>query len=55
VLIAPGDHLQSYLWHKVAGTHSIAQGLGQRMPVNASWSQETIDLLGQWIDLGCPE
>jgi hypothetical protein len=54
-LIAPGSHLESYLWHKVAGTHSIAGGLGQRMPVNDHWSQEDVDLLAQWIDLGMPD
>jgi hypothetical protein len=53
-LIASGDHLQSYLWHKVAGTHSIAGGLGQRMPVGSTWSQDDIDLLARWINLGVP-
>ena len=54
-LISSGSHLDSYLWHKVAGTHSVAGGLGQRMPVNVQWSQEDVDLLAQWIDLGMPE
>jgi hypothetical protein len=54
-LITPGNHLDSYLWHKVAGTHSIAGGLGQRMPLNVQWSQEDVDLLALWIDLGLPE
>lgn len=54
-LITAGYHLESYLWHKVAGTHSIAGGLGQRMPVNVQWSQDDVDLLAQWIDLGMPE
>ncbi len=53
-LIEPGDHLQSYLWHKVAGTQSIAGGMGQRMPVNHEWSDDDIDLLARWIDLGAP-
>lgn len=54
VLIAPGDHLESYLWHKVSGTHGIAGGLGTRMPVGGAWPQEDIDLLAQWINLGAP-
>ena len=54
-LIEPGNHLQSYLWHKVAGTQSIAGGLGQQMPLANHWSSEDIDLLAQWIDLGVPE
>ena len=53
-LIEPGNHLRSYLWHKVAGTQSIAGGLGQRMPVNHPWPDEELELLGRWIDLGCP-
>ena len=53
-LIEPGNHLQSYLWHKVAGTHGIAGGLGRRMPVSHSWSEEDIELLARWIDLGAP-
>jgi hypothetical protein len=51
-LIEPGNHLQSYLWHKVAGTQSIAGGLGRQMPVNHEWPKEDIDLLARWIDLG---
>ena len=54
-LIEPGNHLQSYLWHKVAGTQSIAGGLGQQMPLANPWSNEDIELLAQWIDLGVPE
>ena len=54
-LIEPGNHLRSYLWHKVAGTQSIAGGLGQRMPVRAKWTDEDVDLLARWIDLGAPQ
>jgi hypothetical protein len=53
-LVEPGNHLRSYLWHKVAGTQSIAGGLGQRMPVGDAWSDEDVDLLARWIDLGAP-
>ena len=54
-LIQPGNHLHSYLWHKVAGTQSIAGGLGQQMPAHSPWAQADIDLLARWIDLGAPE
>jgi len=54
-LIEPGNHLQSYLWHKVAGTQSIAGGLGQRMPPIQQWSEEDVALLARWIDLGAPD
>ena len=53
-LIEPGNHLRSYLWHKVNGSQSIAGGLGRRMPVSHTWTPEEIELLGQWIDLGMP-
>ena len=53
-LIEPGDHLQSYLWHKIAGTQSIAGGLGRRMPIHYAWPTEDIELLARWIDLGAP-
>ena len=54
-LIESGNHLQSYLWHKVAGTHSIAGGLGQRMPLDHQWSAEEVETLARWIDLGAPD
>ena len=54
-LIEPGNHLQSYLWHKVAGTQSIAGGLGRRMPINHEWPEEDIEMLARWIDLGAPD
>ena len=54
-LIQPYSHLDSYLWHKVAGTHGVAGGLGTGMPVGDNWSQENIDRLALWIDLGLPD
>ena len=53
-LIEPGNHLRSYLWHKVSGTQSIAGGLGQRMPALDQWSEDDIARLQNWIDLGAP-
>ena len=54
-LLVPGNHTESYLWHKVNGTQGIAGGMGQRMPTDQPWSEETIGTLGVWIDLGLPE
>ena len=54
-LLEPYNHLESYLWHKVAGTQGIAGGLGTSMPIGDTWSEENIDLLALWIDLGMPE
>lgn len=51
-LITPGDHLESYLWHKVNGSHSVAGGAGTRMPVGRAWAEDDVALLGLWIDLG---
>ena len=53
-LVEPGNHLRSYLWHKVAGTQSIAGGLGRSMPPDEPWSADDIELLARWIDLGAP-
>jgi len=54
-LLMPGNHMESYLWHKVNGTQGIAGGMGQGMPAEESWNQDQIDLLARWIDLGLPE
>ena len=53
-LIANRDHLQSYLWHKVNGTHAIASGSGSNMPLGGELSPQEIELLAYWIDIGCP-
>jgi hypothetical protein len=51
--IEPGDHLMSYLWHKINGTHLDVFGSGDRMPaVGAYLSAEQIDGIGGWIDAG---
>jgi len=53
-LIANRDHLQSYLWHKVNGTHGIAGGSGSSMPLGGEISSQEVELLAYWIDIGCP-
>jgi hypothetical protein len=53
LLVEAGDHEQSYLWHKVAGSHGSVGGSGSRMPRGAPpLSQGQIDDLANWIDSG---
>jgi hypothetical protein len=51
-LVLAGDHLYSYLWHKVNGSQSIAGGSGTSMPLGGVWSDDDIALLADWIDQG---
>lgn len=51
-LITPGDHLQSYLWHKLNGSQSLAAGAGTQMPLGGSLSDEEIAEIASWIDAG---
>ena len=51
-LVVAGDHLYSYLWHKVNGSQSIAGGSGTSMPLGGVWSDDDIALLADWIDQG---
>lgn len=53
-LIAPGDHLRSYLWHKVNGSQSLAGGSGTHMPIGTWLPESDIERLAWWIDAGCP-
>lgn len=52
VLVEPGDSLYSYLWHKVNGSQSIADGSGSSMPLGGLWTDEQIQRLADWIDQG---
>jgi len=51
-LVEPEDAAYSYLWHKINGSQSLAGGAGTRMPLGERWSDEDIELLALWIDLG---
>ncbi len=53
-LVECGDHLYSYLWHKVNGSQSIAGGSGTNMPIGAWLDDDEIALLAEWIDRDCP-
>lgn len=53
-LLSPGDHLDSYLWHKLANTQTIAGGSGSAMPQGRVLDDELVDLVADWIDAGAP-
>lgn len=53
-LLAPGDHLDSYLWHKLANTQAIAGGSGSAMPQGRVLDAAVVDLVADWIDAGAP-
>jgi hypothetical protein len=51
--VEPGDHLTSYVFHKISGTQADVGGGGSNMPLGAPlFSQTDIDLIAQWIDEG---
>ena len=51
--VTPNQPDNSYLVHKVQGTHLAAGGSGSRMPLNRSpLSQSDIDLIRAWIQAG---
>jgi hypothetical protein len=52
-LIEPSSAADSYLWHKVSGTHESVGGSGDRMPAGRGpLSSADIDTLAGWIDAG---
>ena len=51
--VTPNQPNDSYLVHKVQGTHLAAAGSGSRMPLGRSpLSQADIDLIRAWIQAG---
>jgi hypothetical protein len=51
-LVTPGNPAQSYLFHKMAGTHLAVGGCGVQMPFGVAPTQEELDLIQQWIEDG---
>jgi hypothetical protein len=52
-LVASGDSAQSYLYHKIAGTHSSVGGSGSQMPLgSAPMTAVDIATVEQWINDG---
>lgn len=54
-LVAPGEALESYAWHKLNGTQVLAEGSGSNMPLGRWLDEAQIALVAEWIDLGAPE
>lgn len=53
--VMPDDPDNSYLVHKLAGTHAEVGGRGTQMPRNMDpWTKEQIDLVRDWIAQGAP-
>ncbi|MFM7201130.1 MAG: hypothetical protein ACKO6N_10095 [Myxococcota bacterium] len=54
--VTPLDTNQSYLYHKLAGTHASVGGSGERMPKgDPALSTAQLKLVQDWILLGAPE
>lgn len=47
--ITPGDPDESYLFHKISGTHRDVGGSGFRMPIGPALTGDEIDLVEEWI------
>ncbi|MFS8581679.1 MAG: hypothetical protein FWJ61_02435 [Limnochordales bacterium] len=51
--VKPGDPQNSYLIHKLAGTHEEVGGRGQRMPRGRDpWTEEQMELIIRWVSEG---
>jgi len=54
--IEPGDSTQSYVMHKLEGTHISAGGGGSRMPLGGPFlSEDALDGIRGWIDSGASD
>jgi cytochrome c553 len=51
-LIAPSDPENSYLLHKISGTHQEVGGSGSQMPMGTPLSSDDIALVEAWIEQG---
>jgi hypothetical protein len=49
VLVEPGSPDDSYLWHKVLGTHALVGGAGARMPGGRGLCPDDVELVYRWI------
>ena len=53
-LVEPGDLDNSYLWHKIEGTHLDVGGAGSPMPLGPALSDEDHAAIQAWIEDGAP-
>lgn len=53
--IEPGSLEDSYLWHKLKGTHESVGGEGTRMPQLAPLDDDKIATVEDWILAGAPQ
>ena len=51
-LVTLGDSLESYLWHKLNGSQSLAGGSGTRRPLDGELNEEFADLVKAWVEQG---
>ena len=51
-IVMPGYPNESYLFHKISGTHLQVGGSGTRMPSVTPLSEANIGLISQWISQG---
>lgn len=51
-LVTPGDLEQSYLYHKLADTHTEVGGSGDRMPFDSNLTAEQLETIRLWIVQG---
>jgi hypothetical protein len=55
LLVAPGSPEDSYLWHKLRGTHLEVGGSGEQMPLGAvPLDAEAMTRIETWIMIGAP-
>lgn len=53
--VTPGDSSESYLYHKISGTHLEVGGAGSRMPIGPPLTEAEIEFVRRWIDEGLAE
>lgn len=47
--VTPGDPAQSYLWHKLMGTHKDVGGSGAQMPLGGKLGEKELATIESWI------
>jgi hypothetical protein len=50
--VEPNSASQSYMWHKLMGTHELVGGVGDKMPAMGFLPMEDIQVITDWINAG---